>query len=265
MYKWLHQLLLKSFEDDLLSRAASLSYFTVLSTPSLIVLLVLFAKSFGIEDLIANLHTIELMIGGSTNIKLHLLFANVLNDPELTVAGTWFGLPLLIFTVSASFAELQSSMNRIFARSPDAIQRSNRHFIYHILLRRFLSYCMVLLAIATILVVLALSTIIKSENYFLITYLIPGAIFTLVFGFLYYILPERDLTILQSLKSAGITTTLLLLGRALIGWLLSQHTVNTPLDVAGPILVTLIWLYYSFVSVLIGAEVSSIYLHNKES
>ena len=87
------------------------------------------------------------------------------------------------------------------------------------------------------------------------SFLIVIAIFALMFK----VLPDAKIRWRDVWVGATITTVLFTVGKYLIGFYLGNSTINSAYGAAGSLVVILIWVYYSTVIFLLGAEVTSVY------
>ena len=77
---------------------------------------------------------------------------------------------------------------------------------------------------------------------------------TLLFGLIYRVLPDVDLSWRDVWLGAVVTAALFTVGKSLIGLYLGTSGVASAYGAAGSVLVLLIWVYYSAQIVLLGAE-----------
>lgn len=81
---------------------------------------------------------------------------------------------------------------------------------------------------------------------------------TLVFALVYKVLPDVRLAWRDVWEGAAVTAVLFVVGQALISLYLTVAGVASAYGAAGSVLVALIWIYYSSVILLLGAEFTKV-------
>ncbi|MFJ1262985.1 YihY/virulence factor BrkB family protein [Capnocytophaga canis] len=250
-------------DDNCLKLSASLSYSTIFALPSLAILLIssvgLFHDSREVSDefflQIANL------VGEKSAEQIQEVILNMNFDGSNQIAY-WVSIGTLLFTASAVFAEIQSSINYIWE-----LKAKPKKGIIKFIINRLLSFAMIGALGFVLLVSLIINTVIDllsrqlvrlfSENTVYIAQLINvGIVFlivTIIFSFIFKTLPDGKLKWKDTFIGAAFTSVLFMLGKFIIG----NYLVNTAkLDVygaAGSILVLLLWVYYSAMILYFGA------------
>ncbi|ATA73900.1 ribonuclease BN [Capnocytophaga sp. H4358] len=250
-------------DDNCLKLSASLSYSTIFALPSLAILLIssvgLFHDSREVSDefflQIANL------VGEKSAEQIQEVILNMNFDGSNQIAY-WVSIGTLLFTASAVFAEIQSSINYIWE-----LKAKPKKGIIRFIINRLLSFAMIGALGFVLLVSLIINTVIDllsrqlvrlfSENTVYIAQLINvGIVFlivTIIFSFIFKTLPDGKLKWKDTFIGAAFTSVLFMLGKFIIG----NYLVNTAkLDVygaAGSILVLLLWVYYSAMILYFGA------------
>ncbi|HYZ15673.1 MAG TPA: YihY/virulence factor BrkB family protein [Candidatus Acidoferrum sp.] len=92
----------------------------------------------------------------------------------------------------------------------------------------------------------------------LIGQLVTFAIVTLVFAAIYKVLPDVKLGWRDVWFGAAVTALLFVVGEALIAFYLAHAGVASAYGAAGSLLVGLLWIYYSAIILLLGAEITKI-------
>jgi membrane protein len=87
-----------------------------------------------------------------------------------------------------------------------------------------------------------------------LTFSISLAIVTLVFVLIFKVLPDANLKWKDVWIGALVTTGLFSIGRYLISLYLSNSNIGSTYGVAGSLVLVLIWIYYSSIILLLGAE-----------
>ncbi len=90
---------------------------------------------------------------------------------------------------------------------------------------------------------------------FVLNFALTAALFAMIFKWL----PETKLSWHDVWIGAAVTSALFSVGRYLIGLYLGQAAVGSTYGAAGAFVVLLVWIYYSTVILLFGAELTFVY------
>jgi membrane protein len=85
------------------------------------------------------------------------------------------------------------------------------------------------------------------------------AIITVLFALIYKILPDAKIDWSDVWIGSAITALLFVIGQALIGMYLAKSGTASAYGAAGSLLVLLLWIYYSAMTLLFGAEFTKVY------
>jgi membrane protein len=181
------------------------------------------------------------------------------------------GVALLIFSATGLFAQLQFALNRAWEVEPDPQQGGALRF----LLKRVFSLGMIVVIAFLLLVSLVLTTLIDEITAYLqgsspggvalvlgivLNNLAVLALATLLFAAMYKILPDAKMAWKDTWIGAGLTAVLFVIGKSLIGWYLQSSDVGGSWGSAAASLVgILIWVYYTSLIVLFGAELAQVW------
>lgn len=257
------------FRGDSFSYASSIAFSTIFSMPAILIIALSIGSTFYERDIVQTelMNQIGFLIGKESTLEIEKIIQNAAFDMNSFLARI-IGIGTLIFSATTVFMALQSSLNSMWGiRSKP--QKSWLKYIFN----RLLSFAMVIsfgfvllvsLLIDTLLVIfqnivtkffdVTTTYIIASVN-LTISFLIVVSIFALMFK----VLPDAKIRWRDVWVGATITTILFTFGKYLIGFYLGNSTVNSAYGAAGSLVVILIWVYYSTVIFLIGAEVTSVY------
>jgi membrane protein len=106
-----------------------------------------------------------------------------------------------------------------------------------------------------------------------VSFLVPGSgaiwrvvniavsvvVFTLSFGLVFKFLPDAKIAWRDVTAGAFMTAALFSLGKWAIGLYLGHSTIGSSYGVAGSLIVLLVWVYYSAIIILFGAEMTQVY------
>ena len=170
-------------------------------------------------------------------------------------------------SATAVFAQLQSSLNRIWEVEPKP-----GHFVKDFLRKRLLSFA-ILVAIGFLLLVsLVLSAGLEAvqsrvAGYFAtqaawlawVGSLVSFLLFTLLFALIFRVLPDRHIPWRDVWLGAVVTALLFVVGKWAIGVYLGSAAITSTYGAAGSVIVLLLWVYYASFIVLLGAEFTRAY------
>lgn len=182
------------------------------------------------------------------------------------VAGL-FGIGTLIFGASAVFLQLQESLNAAWEVEPKP-----GPMIRNLARKRFLSIALVLVVGFVLLVSLVLSAALSALEGYLARHqaapvgLLQGGNFVLsflvittLFALIYKILPDAVIAWRDVVLGAAVTALLFSLGKYLIGLYLGRAGLASAYGAAGSLVLVLLWVYYSSLIVLFGAEFTRVH------
>lgn len=254
------------FRDKSPRLAASLSYYTVFSLPPLMVSLIAVAGlAFG-PDEVRELLVTEL--GGLVGVDAARMLGEAVRDAEQVGSG-WalaIGAATLLLGASGTFGQLREALNTVW----DVESPKSGGFLRFVR-ARFLSFASVLGAGFLLLVSLAISTAIAAvvdtlQRYdsiapFLVTLDLAAslAVITLVFALMFKFLPDVRVSWRDVWLGAAITAALFVIGKFAIGFYIGATEVGSAYGAAGSLIVVLVWIYYSSIILLYGAEFTQVW------
>jgi membrane protein len=274
-------------DDDCLSSGAAVAFYTIFSLPSLLVIVLLIAHGLGFSQQQVN-RVIHQELGFPVTAAVDQTTSEAGNknqdsqstsilptaDPsgfaigDLGIVSKLIGILVLLVSATGIFGQLQFTLNRIWEVAPDPRQGGIKSF----LLKRLLSVGMVLAIGFVLLVSLVMTTMIDQilkllrgsspgnveETVALILNEATGfAISLLLFAAMFKLLPDAKLRWKDVWVGAATTAFLFVIGKAVIGWYLRTSQVGATWGAsAASTVAALVWVYYSSLIVLFGAEFS---------
>src|SRR5690554_3259933 len=250
----------------LMTFAAAIAFYTIFSLPGLLVTIVVVAGIFlGNEAASGELTSIlSEFIGSDIANSISEIIVQVDMSGESTFK-TIFGVGILIFSATTIFMSLQEALNRIW----DVVAQPKRGFI-KFLVNRVLSLGMIV-GMGFILMVSLISdtllelffdkiqNILGEEPSLLLSItssIVSFGIIFLIIGMIFKFLPDVKLRWRDVSMASLITAGLFSLGKYAIQFYLSTSSFTETYQAAGSIVVLLVWVYYSTVVVLFGAEIT---------
>lgn len=252
--------LVKRFvEIDLLTHAASLSFFALISLTPLLVLVLWVTASLYPEAQDALLEQIGELAGSNAEAVAGTVLVNAREQPDVgSLAGIWSTL-LLFIGATAVFAQLQATLNRIFSTGEEEFPG-----ILAWLRKRVFSFGVVF-ALGFLILVSTLLTTVVELLFSDLPALLPVAgnavmmlVYMLAFALLYHYLPDRRVHWRQAFLGGAITAALFLLGRWGIGLYISQAAPGSAYGSMGTLVVMIVWMYYAAMIFFVGALITAV-------
>ena len=262
-------------DDDCPRMAAALSYYTVFALPPLLILiLLLLGAVFDPQEVETALHTqFRGLMGSAGADEMKTIIAQAESPGTKRGVAAVLGVGTLMLGATGAFLQLQSALNRAWEVEPDRSQGGIRHFI----LKRVLSLGMVV-AIGFLLLVSMVMSAAVSAFGDAIGRIVPGlsepaghvitlvfsfAMVTLLFAAIYKVLPDARIAWRDVWVGAVVTALLFVIGKFLIGLYLGRSDPGQAYGAAGSLAVVLVWIYYSAMIVLFGAEFTQTWVVHK--
>lgn len=246
--------------------AAALSYYTMFSLPPLLVIVVSIAGLFfDASDVHARLGAEIKGVIGEKGVDLVRTMIEHANQPSRGLIGTVVGIGVLLFGATGVMAQLQEALNEAWDVKPNPNASSVKYF----LLKRLVSLAMVMGVSFLLLVSLVFSAIVSAlreqitawipDQASRILFLGGNALFSLVlvgclFALMFKYLPDAQIRWRDVWLGALITSVLFGLGKWALGVYLGRSDIADTYGAAGSLALILVWVYYSGVIFLFGAE-----------
>ena len=260
----------KFFSDGCSSMAASLSFYTFFSLPALLSLLLSLVGQLTdpaqLRDAIVS--QVGGLIGkaGAEQVTTIIEHAKAGSGPASF--GTILSVLALAFGATTSFAQLQRALNKIWAVKPDPRRNQLRVF----LLKRVFSFGIVVTVAFLLLVSLIVSTALSAAATRLTHILgtpasllqVANSIVSFIviaglFAAMYRYLPDARIDWRDVGAGALASALLFVLGKAVIGYYLGGTNPGSAYGAAGSLAVVLIWVYYTAMILLFGAEFTELW------
>ena len=269
LWQFLKDVFTKWIDDDPFLLASSLSYYTLFSlTPLLIIAIAVAGFVFG-QDAAQNqiVETIGGMIGPESAQAIQGMIENASDKPRTGVISTVLGAVTLLIGAGGVVGQLQTSLNEIWGVEPKSGQG-----IWGFIRQRFISYAMVLAVGFLLLISLVVTALLTVLSQFmgsmiggaaflghLLDIVVSFAFVTLLFAMIYKFVPDIQIQWKDVWIGAALTSVLFTIGKFVIGLYLGSSGVTSPYGAAGSLITVLLWVYYSSVIFLLGAEFTQVY------
>lgn len=248
--------------------AAALSYYTIFSLPPLLILLVLLAGLIWEPSEIQGRLARE--IGGAIGPEGAGQIRSILEHADRPGTGgvlpTILGAAALLFGATGAFAQLQAALNRTWN-----VEEAERGGLGGLLVKRIVSFGMILVVGFLLLVSLALSAVLTAAGsaiaaglpgglgeplLWVIDFVLSIGVITLLFAAMYRVLPDAEIGWSQVWRGALFTAALFVLGKFLLGFYVARSDPGSAFGAAGSLAVILVWVYYSALIFFFGAELT---------
>ena len=261
----------KDFMDDECPvRAAALSYYIVFSLPPLLILILLIASA--VFDPAQVQQALTAQMGGFMGAEGAQEIGTIMQEAERPGGRglkAVLGIAAIVFGATGSFLQLQGALNRAWEVEPDPRQGGIKNMIF----KRILSLGMILGVAFLLLVSLALSAALSAVGD-MIGRMIPGGsevvahvfnfvlsfvVITGLFAAIYKVLPDARISWKDVRVGAVVTALLFTIGKFLLGLYLGRSNPGEAFGAAGSLALILVWIYYSSMIVLFGAEFTQVW------
>ena len=258
------------WSKDPFRESAVIAYYSIFSLPGLLVVIVTFAGYFFGRDVV-NKHItdqITSMLGAETAIQIQNMIvqaSRIQNSVWLTI----FGLVIIIIGATGVFAQFQQSLNVIWEVKVDTTKSG----IWNVIKVRLFSFGLIL-AIAFLLIVsLVVSAMLSAfgiwiSNHFSDSFLVVLQVVNFIFSFIiiavlfalmFKIFPDAKIKWKDVWIGSFLTAFLFEVGKVGLGLYFSKADPGVGYGAAGSIILILLWVSYSSMLVLYGAEFTHAY------
>jgi membrane protein len=272
-WKMIKDTVLSFIEDSALSRGAAIAFYTVTSiAPVLLIVVAIAGLVFG-REAAQNAISGQLtgLMGQQTADVLQAAIASAAGKSS-SILATMVGIATLVLTASGVFGEMQSALNAIWKTEPQATTVSR------LIQARAVSLGLVAALGFLLIVSLAVSAGLTAFGNYLdsimpigrfilpvLNFVVSFALLAVLFAAIYKALPDRPLEWRDVIFGAVVTAILFTIGKSLIGLYLGSSAIASSYGAAGGLIVLLLWVYYSVMIFLLGAEFTKTYANRHGS
>ncbi|MEX2593226.1 MAG: YihY/virulence factor BrkB family protein [Anditalea sp.] len=248
--------------------SAAIAFFTIFSLPPMLIIIIQVAGRFLGEQAVRSEITsqIQTLINQKNADQINEILQNSDGSESGTLA-TIIGVAGLLFSATIVFNFIQKALNSIWCVKPKP-KRSIVKFIVD----RLLSFTMVVALGLLLLVFLIIDAILIifrdyiNEKLFgytghlmqVLNFLIPLLVVTFIFAMIFKILPDAKIKWKDVRVGAFVTALLFTLGKYIIGLILGNTNIASTYGAAGSLAAILLWVFYSTIIMLLGAEFTKV-------
>jgi membrane protein len=263
---------LKEFSADSCGgMAASLSYYTLFSLPAFLALLALVmgtvmdAQDF--QDLLSS--QVTSLIGEKGAHQIVAVLQQASNSTSKGLAAV-LGILTLIFSATGAFVQLQQALNTAWEVAPDPKKGGILRFIR----KRLVSLAMIASIGFLLLVSLGASAMIAAAGgalgrftpewlsgglLFAIELVVSLAMISFMFSAVFKYVPDGVVRWRHAIVGGLFTGALFTVGKFAIGFYLGRRDPGSAFGAAGALALVLLWIYYSAMILLLGAEFTQVW------
>ena len=260
LWAFLKQLVVEFIRDDVVSVASGLAFWTVMSLAPLAFLLVAVGGWLGPHTQGEVIGQVGTLVGVQAQHVIELVIQDA-EDPGAARFAGWLGFPALFFSSTAVFVQLQGALNRTWGVQPNP-KIAGWFFLRARLISMAMLVAFGLLVVSSLVVSTAVSVTVRTMGggAFLRPAELGGSLVVLICGFavVFKALPDVEIWWRDVAVGATITGVLFTLGKHLIGLFLASTKVGSIYGAAGSVIVLLLWVYYSVLVFLVGAEITQL-------
>jgi membrane protein len=255
-------------DNEAMTRGAAIAFYTIFALAPFVILVTAIAGLVIGREVArdALMDEVGQLIGREAVTTLQSLAASA-DDAKRGITASIFGISTLLVGATTVFAELHTSLNRIWKAEPPAV--STITWLVKVRLKGLALIGVIgFLLIVSLIVSASLAAISKwmatlMPDVFMlvwITNLLSSlVVFTVLFALVFRALPDTRIPWMDLWLGAAITAVLFTIGKSMIGLYLGTTGITSAYGAAGSFVLILLWVYYSATIFLFGAEITRSY------
>ncbi len=271
-WKTFKQTITEFFEDKALRLSAALAYYSVFSLAPLLVICVAVAGAvLGEEAVRGQLdEQLKSSLGASGAFAVQDMVANA-RKPEANFWVSLAGIVMLVVGAGGLFGQLQDALNTVWG-----VKLRSGRGIMGVLKDRFLSFSMVLGTGFLLLTSMILSAALQGVSKWAgdiaslppqvwggISAIVSFGVIVVLFAAIFKVLPDVRVRWRHVWVGAIFTAALFVAGKTGIGWYLGREATSSSYGTAGSLALVLLWVYYSSIILLFGAEFTQVWANSQ--
>lgn len=254
------------------NNAVIISYYTIFSLPGLLVIIVnLAGYFFGYEAVTNQISTqVNSMVGGNAAQDIEKIVARAQGASESTgfTLSYVLGIATLMFGATGVFYQVQQILNKMWEVKPQPKQK-----FFKLVRDRVFSFGLILVVGFLLLVSLVLSAALTAlsdwvagyvtESFLVVfralDFIVSFGIVTLLFAAMYKFLPDAKIQWRDVWIGAMVTAVLFVIAKFALGLYFGKSDPASTYGAAGSIILIMLWVTYSGMILLFGAEFTQVY------
>lgn len=274
LYKIAKTTVMSWWDNDPFTQSAAVAYYTIFSFPALMILYFACASIF-VEEQTLQIQTYDFLaatFGESSAEQFSSIVDNTAPE-DTSLLAFIIGGTTLLFAGLRLFLQFQKALNHIWGVREDA-----KGGITTIIIRRAASFGVMLGIGFTLIVSLLMTSLISFftdwvvdniHPYFaymahIVNFTLSFVTLSLMFGLLLKMLPDRPVGWHVAWPGAMLSALLFIFGEYMLGIYFSTARPDSAYGVTGSLILLMIWVSYSCVILLLGAEFSKC-LHDRRT
>ncbi|WP_299824528.1 YihY/virulence factor BrkB family protein [uncultured Pontibacter sp.] len=257
------------FDDNPLDYAAIIGFYTIFSLPAVLIITIRIAGAAFGEEAVEGEVVKQLggIVGQSSASQFQSIIENA-SVSEASTIGTIVGVATMIFSATTVFVALQDSLNAMWE-----VKAKPEKGWLKLIINRVLSLAMVVSMGFLLLVSLSLDVALGILYNFLrqqfsgvaIYFITIGNIIfsilisSIIFAAIYRVLPDAKIKWKNVWVGAIVTAILFVLGKYVLNIYFQHDPLADTYGAAGSLVLILVWVYYSAIILLFGAEFTQVY------
>lgn len=259
----------KFIDDNPLDYAAIIGFYTIFSLPAVLIITIRIAgAAFGQEAVRGEVvEQVGGIVGRSSAQQVQSIIQNA-SQSEASTIGTVVGVLVMAFSATTVFVALQDSLNAMWKVKAKAEKGFMKLVIGRLLsLALVVSFGFLLLVSLSVDVVLGLLyDYLRQELSGIAVYLVTIgnmlvsiAIATVIFAAIFKVLPDARIRWANVWVGAVVTAILFTLGKFVLNIYFQHDPLADTYGAAGSLVLILVWVYYTSIIFLLGAEFTQVY------
>ncbi|MFT2008795.1 YihY/virulence factor BrkB family protein [Pontibacter sp. 13R65] len=256
-------------EDRPLDYAAIIGFYTIFSLPAVLIITIRIAGAvFGQEAVRGEVvKQISGIVGHQGAEQIQNIIQNA-SQSESSTIGTIIGVATMIFSATTVFVALQDSLNAMWK-----VKAKPEKGWLKLIIDRVVSLAMVVSLGFLLLVSLSLDVVLGIINDYLRQELSGIAIYfmtaaniavsiliaVLIFAVIFKVLPDAKIKWMNVWVGATVTALLFVIGKFVLNIYFRHDPLADTYGAAGSLVLILVWVYYTSIIFLLGAEFTQVY------
>lgn len=259
----------KFIDDNPLDYAAIIGFYTIFSLPAVLIILIRIAGTFFGQEAVRGelVSQIGGIVGRSSAEQVQSIIENA-SQSEASTIGTIIGSVVMVFSATTVFVALQDSLNAIWKVKAKVEKGFMKLVVGRLLsLALVVSFGFLLLVSLSVDVLLGLVYAYLEEELsgiavYLVTIgnmVVSIIIASIIFAAIFKVLPDAKIRWPNVWVGAIVTAVLFTLGKFVLNIYFQHDPLADTYGAAGSLVLILVWVYYTSIIFLLGAEFTQVY------
>jgi membrane protein len=259
----------KFIDDNPMDYAAIIGFYTIFSMPAVLIIVIRIAGIFFGQEAVRGevVDQVGGIMGRNSATQVQNIIENASQSDASTI-GTIVGVLVMIFSATTVFVALQDSINAIWKVKAKVEKGFMKLVIGRLLsLALVVSFGFLLLVSLSVDVILGLLYGYLQEELsgiavYLVTIgnmLVSIIIATIIFAAIFKVLPDAKIRWPNVWVGAVVTAILFTLGKFVLNIYFQHDPLLDTYGAAGSLVLILVWVYYTSIIFLLGAEFTQVY------